>query len=47
MVDFTDKTVRHYSLLHKLGLFETMDIIYTTFPHFDTNGYLKVADYND
>ncbi len=42
MVDFTDKTVRHYSLLHKLGLFETSEIIYTSFPMFDVNGYFKV-----
>ncbi len=43
MVDSTEKTVRHYSLLYKLGLFETMDIIYTSFPMFDVNGYFKVA----
>lgn len=42
MVDSIDKTVIHYSLLYKLGLFETMDIIYTSFPIFDVNGYFKV-----
>lgn len=42
MVDSTDKTVRHYSLLYKLGLFETVNFIFscrrlvgrTSGPHF-------------